>query len=141
MAAIYEHTQWAWTIAGVFAAAIVVLLLASGGGPFFWWPSFALLAIWGTFSSLTVRIEGDTLSWWFGPKLWSYERPVTRIVSAEPVENRWWYGWGIRATPHGWLYNVSGLSAVEITMADGSRLRIGTDAPMELTEAIRAARR
>jgi len=56
------------------------------------------------------------------------------------VRNRWWYGWGIRWTPRGWLYNVSGLAAVELTLTDGRRLRIGIDEPERLCEAIAQAR-
>jgi hypothetical protein len=47
-----------------------------------------------------------------------------------------WYGWSIRLTPHGWLYSVSGLAAVELTLQDGKRLRIGTDEPERLCQAI-----
>lgn len=42
-----------------------------------------------------------------------------------------------RMTPHGWFYNVSGLSAVEIKLKTGIKYRIGTDVPQELEEAIR----
>ncbi|MBS1223341.1 MAG: hypothetical protein H6R24_19, partial [Proteobacteria bacterium] len=56
-----------------------------------------------------------------------------------PVRNSWLYGWGIHRTPHGWLYNVSGWEAVEITLASGKRLRLGTDEPGQLTQVLRAA--
>jgi len=41
-------------------------------------------------------------------------------------------------TPHGWLYNVSGLDAVEVTTKSGKKYRIGTDVPAELEQAIRS---
>ena len=44
-------------------------------------------------------------------------------------------------TPHGWLYNVSGYEAVEIALASGKRLRLGTDEPHRLAQALRAAMR
>jgi len=53
------------------------------------------------------------------------------------VKNPWYYGWGIRFTPHGWLYNVSGLHAVEIELKNGKKYRIGTDVPENLEKAIR----
>ena len=46
---------------------------------------------------------------------------------------------GIRWWGHGWLYNVSGFKAVEIELASGKRLRIGTDEPERLAQAISAA--
>jgi hypothetical protein len=54
------------------------------------------------------------------------------------VRNPWYYGWGIRITPDGLLYNVSGTRAVEITLTDGSKLRLGTDEPEALCQAIRS---
>jgi hypothetical protein len=57
------------------------------------------------------------------------------------ARNRWWYGWGIRLTPHGWLYNVWGLDAVEIRRTNGRTLRVGTDDAAPLVEAIRAGKR
>jgi hypothetical protein len=42
-------------------------------------------------------------------------------------------------TPHGWLYNVAGRGAVEITLKGGRRFRIGTDEPERLCYAIQQA--
>ncbi|MEJ2284164.1 MAG: hypothetical protein P8X85_11275 [Desulfobacterales bacterium] len=39
------------------------------------------------------------------------------------------YGRNIRLTPHGWLFNVSGLHAVEIPLRSGKKYRMGTDDP------------
>ena len=61
------------------------------------------------------------------------------IAEARAVRNRWWYGWGIRLTPHGWMFNISGLDAVEIEYTNGRKFRIGTDEPNELEEAIMQA--
>jgi hypothetical protein len=51
----------------------------------------------------------------------------------------WYAGWGIRWTGDGWLYNVSGLRAVELRTRHGKRYLIGTDRPEELEAAIRQA--
>jgi hypothetical protein len=48
-------------------------------------------------------------------------------VSVTPVRNRWWYGFGIRLTPHGWLYTVRGLDAIEVRLSNGRTFRVGTD--------------
>ncbi|MDY7014940.1 MAG: hypothetical protein SVX43_15355 [Cyanobacteriota bacterium] len=60
-------------------------------------------------------------------------------TEAVAVKNPWYYGWGIRLTPRGWLFNVSGLDAVEISLNSGRHFRIGTDRPRELERAIRRA--
>jgi hypothetical protein len=92
------------------------------------------------FFSLTVEIDGEVLRFRFGIGLIRKSIPLGEIVKAEPVRNRWIYGWGIHMTPTGWLYNVSGLEAVEITLKSGKSLRIGTDQPNELAAAINRAR-
>ena len=39
---------------------------------------------------------------------------------------------------HGWLFNVSGVQAVEICLRSGRKYRMGTDEPERLADAIRA---
>jgi hypothetical protein len=62
--------------------------------------------------------------------------PVVDIAACEPIRIKWWYGWGIHLTPHGWLYNVSGFDAVAISLRDGRKFALGTDDPDELVDAI-----
>jgi len=88
------------------------------------------------FSSLTVKIENGILEVRFGIGIVRKKFPLKDIESCKKVRNKWYYGWGIRLTPHGWLYNVSGLDAVEIKMKSGKRYRIGTDEPEKLVNAI-----
>ena len=45
--------------------------------------------------------------------------------------------WLGHLTPYGWLYNVSGLDAVAITLRDGRKFALGTDDPEGLVTAIR----
>ncbi len=63
---------------------------------------------------------------------------LKEITKAEPVKNKWWYGWGIRIIP--WkktiIYNVSGLKAVEITTRKGTKYSIGTEEPEKLARKI-----
>ena len=63
--------------------------------------------------------------------------PLAEIAVCELIRIRWWYGWGIRLTPYGWLYNVSGLDAVAITLDNGRKFALGTDDPHGLVAAIR----
>lgn len=92
------------------------------------------------FTSLTVEITATHLVWSFGPSVWRNSIALASITAATAETNKWWWGWGIHRTPRGWLYNVAGLKAVEVTTQDGKRVRIGTDEPDTLAAAILAAR-
>jgi hypothetical protein len=99
-----------------------------------------LVAMLILFSSLTIEIDRRQLRCFFGPGLIRRTIPLNAIVSELPVRNRWYHGWGVRLIPTGWMFNVSGLDAVELVLASGSRFRIGTDRPAEVIEALRRAR-
>lgn len=88
------------------------------------------------FSSLTTEVDQQTLRWWFGNGIWRKSVALTDIASAEAVTNRWWWGWGIRYYGKGWLYCVSGLDAVEVVLKSGKHIRIGTDDPHGLVNAL-----
>lgn len=92
------------------------------------------------FMSLNVSVSDSSVGLSFGIGLIRREIPLERIEAAEPVRNPWWYGFGIRRTPRGWMWNIQGLSAVELTYTDGGRFRIGTSDPEGLAQAIDAAR-
>ena len=95
-----------------------------------------LLFMTWLFGSLTVEVDEEELRHWFGPGFWRKTYMLQDIESANVVRNSWFWGWGIRLTPNGWLYNVSGLDAVQLQLRSGRKLRIGTDDPQGLVEAI-----
>jgi hypothetical protein len=136
----YQHTQIGYLtiIALALGLLLIVGLMAVYG---FNWIAFAVLIILGfclvLFATLTVVIEEDVLEIRFGPGAIQKKFPLKDIESCQVVKNPWYYGWGIRLTPHGWLYNVSGSYAVEIKMKTGKEYRIGTDAPNDLEKVIR----
>ena len=93
------------------------------------------------FGSLTVEVNEEQVRLAFGIGALRKLFEVREIRSVREVRNKWWYGWGIRAGwffGFNWLYNVSGLDAVEITMINGKIYRIGTDEPENLRRAIEA---
>jgi hypothetical protein len=98
-----------------------------------------ILLVGAFFSTLTIAIEDGLLRASFGPGLIQKKVRLAEIASVRPIPVRWWYGWGIRLTPHGWLYNVSGWEAVEITLRNGRRFCLGTDEPADLLKAIQEA--
>lgn len=98
---------------------------------------FALLAVCLLlFAVLTVKVDGSDVSLRFGIGIIRKKFPVSGIGSALIVRNPWYYGWGIRKTPDGWLYNVSGLIAIELHMKNGEKYRIGTNDPLGLLNAV-----
>ncbi len=137
---LYKHTQVGWIIILlVGATAILVMAL---GFTVEWNPVAAVVAailivIAALFATLTTEIKDGALECRFGPGLVRRRFLLSEIQEAREVRNHWYYGWGIRITPHGMLFNVSGLDAVEIILMGGGRFRIGTDRPSELADAIR----
>lgn len=91
------------------------------------------------FASLTVEVTDAQLSLAFGSGWIRRSWSVGEITEVRAVRNPWWYGWGIHRTPRGWLFNVAGLDAIELSFRDGRTVRIGTDEPERLTQAIRGA--
>jgi hypothetical protein len=149
----YQHRQIGYLMIAALAAAGTFITLLEVLGPItgpkttpgeHFVLSLGLLAVLAIlavlFSSLTISVDDDRLNWYFGPGFWKKNIPLDEVVAAQPVRNKWWYGWGIRLTPHGWLYNVSGFQAVEIILANGRKIRLGTDEPDALQTAIRGAK-
>jgi hypothetical protein len=140
----YEHTQVGhvviWTL--VAAAVLVALQATVKLGPHrepLLIVSVVLLIALALFYKLTITIDNVTLRASLGIGLIRKRVRIAEIVGCESIRIRWWYGWGIHLTPYGWLYNVSGLEAVAITLRNGRKFALGTDDPHELVEAIQAA--
>jgi hypothetical protein len=74
----------------------------------------------------------------FGLGLIKRSIPVDAIQSVEVVTNKWYYGWGIRWIPNGWLYNVRGTKGIEIKLKKGRVARIGSADPEGLARAVQA---
>jgi len=134
----YQHTQRGTLMisASLLAAGFVFYHLLHGG-PSWLWIILALTAAVGiVFSSLSVVVDDTRLTAAFAPGWPKLEVRLTDIVEVLVVRNPWYYGWGIRLTPAGLLYNVSGLNAVEIRKKNGKTIRIGTDEPDKLRQAL-----
>jgi hypothetical protein len=95
------------------------------------------LIVAALFWGLTVEVNKDVVRLYFGFGI--IHRSILRqhISMVTQVRNRWWWGFGIRWTPHGWMWNMSGLDAVELTYHNGKKFRIGTDEPEILLEALK----
>jgi hypothetical protein len=86
-----------------------------------------------TFYKLTIIIDDINLSFKLGIGLFSRKYKLSDIKECRAVKNNPLTGIGIRLYSKGWLYNVSGLGAIELTFSNkASRVRIGTDRPEEV---------
>jgi len=101
--------------------------------------SIILLVSVVLFYKLTITIENETLFASFGIGIICMSVRLAEIVGCEPIRIRWRYGWEIHLTSYGWLYNVSGLDAVAITLRSGRKFALGTDNPYGLVNAIQSA--
>ncbi len=138
---VYKNTQPAITMFIVFGLAIALM-----------WPAWTsksedvilpVVIIMGIaivlFSSLTIKIDGDKIKWHFGPRFWRKSLALNEIKSASIIKTKWYYGWGIRLISTGWLYNVSGFTAVELYLKDGTTVSLGTNDAKSLLHAIEKA--
>lgn len=139
----YRHTQPGWLTLGVCGALLALLVGFTARVPE---PHVRVVALClgvsvilicvVIFGSLTVTVNDDTITIQFGPGVIRKKIGLGDVASCRVVRNSWLWGWGIRLIPGGWLYNVSGLDAVELTMKNGRVFRIGTDEPQRLAEFI-----
>ena len=137
----YRHRQIGYlTLIVILVAALgIVATLPDDVRPVTFGVAGLMVVIAVLFSSLTVEVGDGELRFHFGPGFWRKRIALSDVKAATPTQNSWWEGWGIRVTPRGMLYNVSGTNAVEIDLRSGRRFRIGTDEPEALVQAIQTA--
>ena len=138
----YEHTQVGYVIIVALVAAIVAIgiVLANQGSN---WIAVAVLVLLAVllllFHSLTVVINEEELVVQFGSGPMRKRFKLNEIESCQALRIPWYYGWGIRATPQGTVFRISGFGAVQLRFITGKEYLIGTDVPRELEEAVREA--
>lgn len=143
-------TRKEFTQSGKFSVAILlplfimslVLIYVAGHDDFslvmvFGFVSLLLLICLLTFYKLTISIGDNDISFSMGIGLVRGKYPFPGIESCKPVINSILTGIGIRLLPGGWLFNVSGLKAIELAFKDKKRrIRIGTDRPDEIAALV-----
>ena len=99
------------------------------------------LVIMLVFYNLTISIHKNVVQAKFGIGLIKFNLIVDQLHSAEVVTFPWWYGWGIRFTPQGMMYNIWGRKAVKMTFTTNGKKKktvlLGTDEPEMLLEQIK----
>jgi len=138
----YRHTQVGYVIiVGIVAAmvGICIVLVNTGGN----WIAIAVLVVLAVvlvlFHSLTVVINEEELVVRFGPGAIRKRFELNEIESCQAVRIPWYWGWGIRSTPQGMVFRVSGFDAIYVKLSTAKEYLIGTDVPQELEQAIRQA--
>jgi len=136
----YRHTQVGWAvilpILVVLGVTLGNLVLTPNSAEIILWVTILLAVVLSLFATLTVTVTDDEVECRFGVGLIRRRIHLSQVQNAAVVRNKWYYGWGIRLTPGGWLWNVSGLDAVELTFKNGKKFRIGTDEPDRLLQAL-----
>ena len=144
----YHHKQTGWVMLIGFGLTFLTLLILSIflathvsalSALITFFSAAAIVVLLALFSSMTVEINDDKLSWYFGPRFWKKTVSLAEIEDATPIQTKWYWGYGIKFFgPDRWLYNVSGLEAVEIKLKSGGWIRIGTDDATGLVKSLRA---
>lgn len=135
----YKHTQIGWVI-------LLTFILISGFMSW-WFISFGntslstilvgvLLLVFISFATLTTSVNNTHMTIKFGIGLFRKRIELSDIRYFETVKNPWYYGWGIHYYPGGIIYNISGFEGIELTLNSGKKIRIGTDEPAQLCQAI-----
>jgi hypothetical protein len=89
------------------------------------------------FYKITIYVDNTSVSFKLGIGLISKKFLLSDIEICKAVKNPALYGLGIHYTPDGWLYNVSGRDAIELTFKNNiSKILIGTDKPEEVSRLI-----
>lgn len=139
MRTLYRHTQVSRTTIFVAATAWTLALwwVLRGTNPALTVMCLAVGCLLTPITTLTVIVRSEAISIFFIPGLIARRMAIRHICEVRVVRNRWYYGWGIRLTPQGWLWNVSGLGSVELRFDNGRRFRIGSDEPDKLAQVLR----
>ena len=138
----YKHTQIGYFFLTVYGAVLLIII------SLFIFTDYSLLAMigliimliaLGIFASMTVKISAQKMKIQLGLGAIRKEFPIKDIKTYRVVTHPWYYGWGIRYTPRGWIFRVSGNSGIELQMKSGKLYQVGTDEPQKLTGAINQA--
>ncbi len=133
--------RWAFVLAALFAIGGVGVLVVQGleGRPEAFIGVFLIgLALFlMNFGTLTVRVTKAEVAWFFGVGLIGRRMKLERVRGAEATRSPWYWGWGIRWTPTGWLWRSYGLDVVWLEFDNGKRVGIGTQDPEGLVRAVR----
>ena len=141
----YRHTQYGalmfavLLLVAILVAVVAVEIISQGRSTAAVTMIFVYLLGVVMFYSSTVEVSGRQVRFWFGIGLVRRNIPLDTIQAVREVVNPWYYFWGIKSIPGGWLYAIAPGPAVEIKLMDGKVIHLGSNQTRELKEAIGAA--
>ena len=138
----YKHTQFGRLnvlLLSLTAALIVVVAGAVDQTVIAFITVGLYLIILALFYALTIEVSAGRLTWWFGIGLIRKSHPLAEIESVTEVTSPWYYFWGIKTMPDGWVYSIGPGPTLEIVLKSGKKFRLGTNQPQALKNAIVAA--
>ena len=144
--AFYRHTQRTPALSWLFlllTGSVLVMTKTYPSLPF--GPLAVLLTLVGgllyTFSTVTVEVARERVVVWFGLPIDKVAISVEDVLEHREVAIPAWRRTGLRVSSDAsrWLFGPFSPKGVELKLADGRTLTIGTDRPDELCAAISRA--
>jgi hypothetical protein len=145
----YRHRQFGWLIivGPLLAILLLTILLPRATGhaaellPQALRPALYGLAVFMMllFGALELAVTDEALEWRFGIGLLHGKVLLSEIEHIAATRTTMANGWGLRRTPRGWLYNISGFDALELRLKSGKLVLFGTDEPVALRQALEKA--
>lgn len=132
----YRHTQRGKIHLILLGVALLMVAASLRTNPEAPWVSVLLVAVGAifvvlaaAFAQLSVVEADDHVRIAFGPlPLASRRLAFADVRDARPGRSALIDGWGVHRIPgRGWTWNLWGMGCVEVDLADGGTLRIGTD--------------
>lgn len=91
------------------------------------------------FYKLTIIVDNEFVKFKLGIGLVSKSYKISDLKSCKPIATSVLNGIGIRMLTNGWLYNVTGLKAIELRFVNkNSIVQIGTNKPDEISQLIQS---
>ena len=146
MEAEYRHTQFGalmfvvFLATGVLISVVALKIIAEGRLAMAILMTCIYLLGLTLFYSFTIEISEGKLKFWFGIGVIGKSYSLSEIQSAREVVNPWYYFWGVKSIPRGWLYAIAPGAAVEIILKNGKIICLGTNQSKRLKQAIDAAK-
>ncbi|MFT4600318.1 MAG: hypothetical protein ACI857_000492 [Arenicella sp.] len=142
----YKTKQVGWVVVGVTVGIAVIIATTSfillGTDQEFTSMAIFMIGLFAVlpllFGTLETTVNAKEIKIKFGIGLIKKTIPKSSVKGMKVVKNKFVYGWGIRFTPHGWLWNIAGYDAVEFDIKDSKhKFRLGCKDPKEMIKEIK----
>ena len=135
----YKHTQIGIRLSPLHPVIVLLmgsLTIVTGFEPFAVGGPIGIVIALAIFTRLTVSVDAQRIETQFGRIVIHNVFYLKDIETYSVLQNSWYYGWRIRLTPRGGIFDVSSLSGIVLQMKSGKRHRFATDDPDNLAKAL-----